>query len=87
MFQISLAFSDVRREVSVLSKLKHKCIVAFVGVCVRPQLLLVLELAPLGSLRSTLKETQALDSTHKIISQTVFGKDLTYKILLQVSIC
>ncbi|XP_059165367.1 leucine-rich repeat serine/threonine-protein kinase 1-like [Physella acuta] len=82
--KISLAFSDVRREVSVLSKLKHKCIVAFVGVCVRPQLLLVMELAPMGSLRSKLKETQVLDSTHKIISQTVFGKDLTYKILLQV---
>ncbi|CAL1534082.1 unnamed protein product, partial [Lymnaea stagnalis] len=82
--KISNAFSDVRREVSVLSKLNHKCIVAFIGVCVKPQLLIVMELAPLGSLRSALKDGYEPKPTDKTISHMVFNKDLTYKMILQI---
>ncbi|XP_059165398.1 leucine-rich repeat serine/threonine-protein kinase 1-like isoform X2 [Physella acuta] len=78
------AFLHLRREVSVLSKLNYKCIVAFIGVCIKPQLLMVMELAPLGSLRLQLGEGFTPDSSNKTISKTVFTKDLTYKILLQV---
>ncbi|KAH9505158.1 hypothetical protein Btru_058854, partial [Bulinus truncatus] len=82
--KISNAFCDVRKEVNVLSKLKHKCIVEFLGVCVKPQLLLVMELAPLGSLRSVLKNASEHNQDERIISQMVFSKDLTYKMILQI---
>ncbi|XP_055884089.1 leucine-rich repeat serine/threonine-protein kinase 1-like [Biomphalaria glabrata] len=83
--KISSAFCDVRKEVNVLSKLKHKCIVEFLGVCVKPKLLLVMELAPLGSLRSVLKNDYERNPDDKIISRTVFNKDLTYKMILQIT--
>ncbi|CAG5122502.1 unnamed protein product [Candidula unifasciata] len=87
--KISNAFTDVRREVGILSKLSHEFIVTFIGLCIRPQLLLAMELAPFGSLRTQLdkkvpaglREIQHMD---KVISQSVFSKDLTYKIILQI---
>ncbi|KAH9505159.1 hypothetical protein Btru_058855 [Bulinus truncatus] len=79
--KISNAFCDVRKEVNVLSKLKHKCIVEFLGVCVKPQLLLVMELAPLGSLRSVLKNACEHNPDERIISQMVFNWDLDLPIV------
>ncbi|BFY97590.1 hypothetical protein BsWGS_00630 [Bradybaena similaris] len=87
--KISNAFSDVRREVGILSKLKHEFIVTFIGICARPHLLLIMELAPLGSLRKELE--MRIRNTHSeinnsdvVISQMIFSKDLTHKIILQV---
>ncbi|BFZ02376.1 hypothetical protein BsWGS_05416 [Bradybaena similaris] len=87
--KICNAFADVRREVGILSKLNDEFIVAFIGLCIRPQLLLVMELAPYGSLRNQL-ELKApgvlceLEQTDGVISQSVFSKHLTYKIILQI---
>ena len=89
-FQISNAFSEMRREVGILGKLKHPCIVAFIGVCVSPQLLVMMELAPLGSLRSQLERCKPIGDSygdgHTMIETMVFPKDLTYKIIFQVSL-
>lgn len=90
-FQISNAFSDVRREVGILSKLKHEFIVTFIGICVRPHLLLIMELAPLGSLRKELEirisnTHSELNNSDVVVSQMIFSKDLTHKIILQVGI-
>ena len=85
----------MRREVGILSKLQHRCVVTFLGVCVQPHLMLVMELAPLGSLRSELERRLAmkvdqlqvstgLHGNSKVISEMVFSKNLTYKMVLQV---
>lgn len=94
--KISIAFSEVRREVGIVSKLRHPCVVKFLGVCVQPCLLLVMELAPLGSLRSELERRLALkedkmqnfdvfSGTSKVISEMIFSKNLTYKMILQIA--
>ncbi|GFN83513.1 leucine-rich repeat serine/threonine-protein kinase 1 [Plakobranchus ocellatus] len=94
--KISNAFSEVRREVGILSKLQHRCVVTFLGVCVQPHLLLVMELAPLGNLRSELERHSAasqprqsdpasLSGHTKTISQMIFSKNLTYKMILQIA--
>ena len=75
----------MRREVGILSKLKHCCIIAFIGVCVQPQLLVVMEFAPLGSLRKVLeaKNSELLEEELKVV--TPFERDLTFKIIYQVN--
>ncbi|KAH9499154.1 hypothetical protein Btru_004266 [Bulinus truncatus] len=83
--KIRKAFIDLRSEVNVLSKLKHKCIIEFSGVCMRPDLLLVMELAPLGSLRSQIKSRLCQPPEDKVIYRTIFSKDLTYKMLYQIA--
>ncbi|XP_035828104.1 leucine-rich repeat serine/threonine-protein kinase 1 isoform X2 [Aplysia californica] len=87
--KISNAFSEMRREVGILSKLKHSCIIAFIGVCVRPKLLVLMELAPLGSLRKELdkrRPASMLDSEgENAVDKMVFSKHLTYKIILQMA--
>ena len=44
------AVMELRNEAKILQKLRHPCIVDFVGVCVQPLCTLVLEKAPLKSL-------------------------------------
>lgn len=46
-------FSNLKKELSILSPLKHPHIISLLGILLRP-LGLVLELAPLGSLRGIL---------------------------------
>ena len=47
------AFKEVRSEAKMLQKLHHPCLVCLVGVCLNPHAL-ILEKAPLGSLKSHL---------------------------------
>ena len=51
------AFSELRKEASLHQKLRHPCLVGLVGVCLHPELELVLEHAPLGSLGSFLHKS------------------------------
>ena len=53
--QIITGFNNLKKELSILSPLRHENIVELIGVTLTP-LGLVLELAPRGSLRSILKE-------------------------------
>ena len=48
------AFSELRREATLHQKFRHPCLICLVGVCLHPDLELVLEHAPLGSLGSFL---------------------------------
>ncbi|XP_025076879.1 leucine-rich repeat serine/threonine-protein kinase 1-like isoform X3 [Pomacea canaliculata] len=89
--KICRAFSELRQEVAILSKLRHPCIVALYGVCVRPSLLVALELAPLGSLRSVLKANVSLRppfnkyTDRDKIFCSVLHKNITFKIIYQVA--
>ena len=50
------AFSELRKEVMMLQRFHHPCVVRLVGVCIHPSVLLVLEEAPLGSLENVLSK-------------------------------
>ncbi|XP_047142009.1 leucine-rich repeat serine/threonine-protein kinase 1 isoform X1 [Hydra vulgaris] len=76
-------FSELRQEVAILCRLKHPNIVNFIGVCYRPFCFL-LELAPLGSLHSTLVKTKN-DKDHSSMVGPLLGELLTLKIALQVA--
>ncbi|KAI8480800.1 Leucine-rich repeat serine/threonine-protein kinase 1 [Branchiostoma belcheri] len=84
------AFSELRREVIVLRKLHHPCVVSLLGVSRRP-LCLAIELAPMGSLRSVLdaKQEERGNWTVEKNAGAPFGllleRDITYKIALQVA--
>ncbi|KAK3096675.1 hypothetical protein FSP39_002282 [Pinctada imbricata] len=85
------AFMEMRQEVAVTSKLRHPCVISFLGICVRPQLLMCLELAPLGSLRDVLdSQIEGREPFNKYRDQDkiflpVFVKDLSYKIVWQMA--
>ena len=51
------AFSELRKEATLHQKFRHPCIVGLVGVCLHPELELVLEYAPLGSLDAFLHKS------------------------------
>ncbi|XP_057705282.1 leucine-rich repeat serine/threonine-protein kinase 1 isoform X2 [Corythoichthys intestinalis] len=74
-------FAEFRQEATTLRRLRHPCVVALEGVSVRP-LCLVLELAPLGSLRDVLEGS--LDGGRGI-SYVPLGHMITYKMAYQVA--
>ncbi|CAH1254418.1 LRRK1 [Branchiostoma lanceolatum] len=82
------AFSELRREVIVLRKLHHPCVVSLLGVSRRP-LCLAIELAPMGSLRSVLDAKQeergnwTVEKNHGAPFGLLLERDITYKIVLQ----
>ncbi|XP_035667179.1 leucine-rich repeat serine/threonine-protein kinase 1-like, partial [Branchiostoma floridae] len=84
------AFSELRREVIVLRKLHHPCVVSLLGVSRRP-LCLAIELAPMGSLQSVLNAKQeergnwTVEKNHGAPFGLLLGRDITYKIALQVA--
>ena len=85
------AFSELRQEIVILSQLRHPCLVALVGVSVRPSLLVVLELAPLGSLRVVLDgyvKERPFNPYHYQDKDKTFGtvldRDITFSIVHQV---
>ena len=59
--QIITGFNNLKKELSILSPLRHEHIVELIGVTLTP-LGLVLELAPRGSLRSILKQFAEVQS-------------------------
>ena len=46
-------YKDLREELTIMSQLDHPRVVSLIGVCLKP-LCMVLQLAPLGSLRDHL---------------------------------
>lgn len=71
---------ELQHEVLLLSHLKHPCIISLVGFILRP-LCLVLELAPMRSLRLVINSH--MNKHNK--QETLFPKMLTYRILLQIA--
>ena len=55
------SYQMIRKEVSFLSSLHHENLTQLCGVCTNPYMLLI-ELAPLGSLRSIISEYQTADA-------------------------
>lgn len=61
-YKISVAsYQTIRKEVSFLSSLHHENLTQLCGVCTNPFMLLI-ELAPLGSLRSVLNDYQTANA-------------------------
>ena len=90
MFQASRAFSELRQETVMLKRLSHPCLISLLGVSVRPTLLVALEYAAFGSLRSVLN-AHSRRSFNKYSFQerdetfhTVLEKDINFKIAYQV---
>ncbi|KAL8598085.1 hypothetical protein ACOMHN_030371 [Nucella lapillus] len=87
--KVCRAFSELRQEIVILSQLRHPCLISLLGVSIRPSLLVVLELAPLGSLRSVLNERLKDRPFNKYRDRdctftAVLDKDITFKIVYQV---
>ena len=51
-----VAFRELQKEVKVLQRVRHPCLVCLVGITLNPIMTLVLEEAPMGSLNSHLKK-------------------------------
>lgn len=79
IFQLLQKLRELQHEVLLLSHLKHPCIISLVGFILRP-LCLVLELAPMRSLRLVINSHMNKHNKQEIL----FPKMLTYRILLQV---
>ncbi|XP_029431041.1 leucine-rich repeat serine/threonine-protein kinase 1 isoform X2 [Rhinatrema bivittatum] len=71
-------FAEFRQEASMLHSLQHPCIVSLMGISIHP-LCFALELAPLGSLTTTLSEKS------KGASFMPLGHMLTQKIAYQIA--
>ena len=66
------SYQMIRKEVSFLSSLHHENLTQLCGVCTNPYMLLI-ELAPLGSLRSIISEYQTADAalSSPVLSQSI----------------
>lgn len=80
IFQLLQKLRELQHEVLLLSHLKHPCIISLVGFILRP-LCLVLELAPMRSLRLVINSHMNKHNKQEVL----FPKMLTYRILLQVT--
>ena len=65
----SIKFSELRKEVLMLQKLYHPCLVNLIGVCIHPTMDVVLERAPLGSLHECLINKQ--QSVHRVVMHRI----------------
>ncbi|XP_077982302.1 leucine-rich repeat serine/threonine-protein kinase 2-like [Glandiceps talaboti] len=70
-----LCHRQLRQEIGVLQRLSHMSIVSVIGVGIRPNRVLVMELATLGSLRTVMKERKSLCRIvrHRIALQVAEG--------------
>ncbi|XP_021368576.1 leucine-rich repeat serine/threonine-protein kinase 1-like isoform X2 [Mizuhopecten yessoensis] len=85
------SFMEMRQEVAVTSKLHHPCVISFIGICVKPKLLMCLEFAALGNVRNVLDKAKVnrkpfnkhrdRDKRFKMI----LSKDLTFKMVFQIA--
>ncbi|KAI6646528.1 Leucine-rich repeat serine/threonine-protein kinase 2-like [Oopsacas minuta] len=73
------ALCELRRESMVLKNLYHPCLIGFVGILIKPQMSLVLEIAPMGSLCDLLKKSG--DE-----GRAPFARQLYYLIAIQVAL-
>jgi len=69
----------IRQEVSILCCLSHPHIISLVGVCVRPKPMLLLEYAPLGSLRRVEYDKLSYNTKHAIMAQVANGLAFLHK--------
>ncbi|XP_033749578.1 leucine-rich repeat serine/threonine-protein kinase 1-like [Pecten maximus] len=85
------SFMEMRQEVAVTSKLHHPCVISFIGICVKPKLLMCLEFAALGSLRNVLdseKVNRKPFNKHRDrdkLFKMILSKDLTFKMVFQIA--
>nr|KAG5709901.1 hypothetical protein BaRGS_029943 [Batillaria attramentaria] len=89
--KICQAFTELRQETIILAQLRHPCLISLLGVSVRPRLLVVLELAPLGSLRSVLKSSVVDRPFNKYMDRdktfpSLLQKDITFKMFYQMAV-
>ncbi|XP_061408692.1 leucine-rich repeat serine/threonine-protein kinase 1 isoform X1 [Lethenteron reissneri] len=79
--------ADLRVEACMMRTLSHPCVVALLGVSVRP-LVLVLELAPLGSLSDVLERREALARSQEEpdADPLPLGVILTHKVIHQMGL-
>ncbi|XP_064609297.1 leucine-rich repeat serine/threonine-protein kinase 1-like [Liolophura sinensis] len=89
--KVYYSLSEMRKEVAMLSKLIHPCVLSLVGICLFPTCL-VLERAPLGNLREAITEHMDPYLHDNVISKiknkvfpSVFSRKLTYKIIFQIT--
>ncbi|XP_070559105.1 leucine-rich repeat serine/threonine-protein kinase 2-like isoform X2 [Ptychodera flava] len=70
----------LRQEVTVLRRLSHISVVSMVGVTLRPSRVLVMELAPLGSLRDVIEGKKRLSRVmqHRIALQVAEGLEFLH---------
>ncbi|XP_041364920.1 leucine-rich repeat serine/threonine-protein kinase 1-like isoform X2 [Gigantopelta aegis] len=84
------AFTEFRREISVMSKLRHPCIISFLGISIVNNLVLTMEMAMQGSLRAVLNKMAENQDFNKYrdrekVFRPVLGKEITYKIIYQIA--
>lgn len=89
--KICQAFTELRQETVILSQLRHPCLVSLLAVSIRPSLLVALELAPLGSLRSVLKAEVEGRPFNKYLDRdktfpSLLEKNVTFKVAYQVAV-
>ncbi|CAG9764694.1 unnamed protein product [Ceutorhynchus assimilis] len=73
-FAVSTCVQDFEREISIMKKLKHSNIVEILGVLREPDLLLVMEYVPHGSLQSYLKINKEKMKTKQLLK---YAADIT----------
>ena len=69
-------YKDLREELTIMSQLDHPRVVSLIGVCLKP-LCMVLQLAPLGSLRDHLKlcpRGMKCNVSHRLLYQVCWRK-------------
>ena len=74
-----------------MSKLRHPCIIGFLGISIVNNLMITMEMAAEGSLRTVLTRCAESHSFNKYrdrekVFRPVLGKDITYRIIYQVSL-
>ncbi|XP_062246581.1 leucine-rich repeat serine/threonine-protein kinase 1 isoform X1 [Platichthys flesus] len=74
------SFSEFRQEASMLHSLQHPCIVSLVGISIHP-LCFALQLAPLGSLNTVLKEKHKGNGSKYM----PLGHMLTFRVAYQIA--
>ena len=80
-------FSDYRREIAIMMRLNHPCVLKLIGVSI-PNLCFAMELAPLGDLSEYLKQ-QHIASMPEMSSSpdfhgTILDRRLTFKLVYQI---
>ena len=66
-YSADTGFTELRSEAKLLQKCHHPCLVCLVGVCIHPNMALVLEEAPMGSLQKHLMGTKDKVPIHRLV--------------------
>ena len=66
-YSANTGFTELRSEAKLLQKCHHPCLVCLVGVCIHPNMALVMEEAPMGSLQKHLMGTKDKVLIHRLV--------------------